>query len=98
MNLGQSKRQILQDPEFREKYEAWGPEYQWASELVKMRLARGMSQKDLAERINTKQASISRLESGRSLPCVSMVRRIAEALDATIEIRISPRHPTASSD
>lgn len=87
MNLGQRKRQLLQDSE-----------YQWASELVKMRLDRGMSQKDLAERINTKQASISRLESGKSLPCVSMVRRIAEALDATIEIKISPRHPTASSD
>ncbi len=41
--------------------------------------------------LNTKQESIARLESGSSLPSLSTVRKVANALDAEVEINLRPR-------
>jgi len=56
------------------------------------RLSKGLTQEELARALNTKQASIARLESGNSLPSLSMVKKVAEALDAELEIKLQPRH------
>ncbi len=44
------------------------------------RVHAGLSQEALAKRIGTKQASISRLENGRSLPSIRFLLQIAVAL------------------
>ena len=74
----------MQDPEFRAAYEALEPAYQ----LARLRIQRGLSQEQLAEKVGTKQPSIARLESGRSTPNLDFLRRVAAALDAQVEIRI----------
>ena len=51
------------------------------------RVQKGLTQKDLAERVGTKQTSISRLESGRLSPSISFLSQIATALDTEL---ISP--------
>ncbi len=49
-------------------------------ELIKaMRGARGLTQKDLAEKLNTKQSAIARLENGGRGMTILMLSRIAEA-------------------
>lgn len=48
--------------------------------LSAIRLSAGLSQNQLAERINTSQSYIARLESGRNDPGTDMVARIANAL------------------
>ena len=45
--------------------------------------------------MNTKQESIARLESGSSLPSLSTVRKVADALDAEVEINLRPKHHSA---
>jgi len=45
-----------------------------------LRLAKGLTQAQLAELLNTKQESIARLESGSPLPSLSTVKRVADAL------------------
>jgi len=57
------KEELLQDPEVREAYEALQPVYQ----LTRLRILRGLTQKQLAELVGTKQPSIARLESGASV-------------------------------
>jgi predicted transcriptional regulator len=76
----------MQDPEFRAAYEALEPAYQ----IARLRILRGLTQEQLAEKVG-KQPSIARLESGRSTPSLDFLRRVAEALDAQVEIRIVPR-------
>ena len=50
--------------------------------LRRLRLARGWSQEELAERMEmASHAHISRLESGRKQPTVAMLFRAAEALE-----------------
>jgi predicted transcriptional regulator len=77
----------MRDPEFRAAYEALEPAYQ----IARLRILRGLTQEQLAEKVGTKQPSIARLESGRSMPSLGFLQRVAEALDAEVEIRIVPR-------
>jgi len=92
MNWREHKKQLMKDPEFREEYEALDTEYKLALELIRLRLAKGLTQAQLASLMNTKQESIARLESGNSLPSLTMVRRVADALDAELEINLRPKH------
>ena len=73
MNWKEHKKQLMKDPEFRKEYEALEPKYQLATTLIRLRLSKGLTQEELARILNTKQASIARLESGSSLPSLSMV-------------------------
>jgi|GEM_PF-1128962 len=63
-----------------------------AQQVTTLRMLRGLTQHHLAERVSTRQSSISRLESGAFKPSIAFLERIAEALDADIEVRIVPRH------
>jgi transcriptional regulator with XRE-family HTH domain len=91
MDWKEHKKRLLKDPEFRKEYEALEPEHRLASALIRLRLAKGLTQEELAQRMNTKQESIARLESGRSLPSLNTVRKAAEALDAELEIELRPK-------
>ena len=53
--------------------------------LATYRLAKGWSQKRLAEELGTSQSHVARLETGRSDPQISTVRRICSVLGIGIE-------------
>ena len=95
MNWREHKKQLMKDPEFRKEYEALEPEYKLAAALIRLRLGKGLTQEELARLLNTKQESIARLESGGSLPSLSMVKKVANALDAELEINLRPKHQSA---
>ena len=95
MNWKEHKKQLMKDPEFKKEYEALEPEYKLAAALIRLRLSKGLTQEELANVLDTKQASIARLESGSSLPSLTMVKKVAEALDAELEIKLQPRHQPA---
>lgn len=80
------KERSLSDPRVRAAYEALEPAFQIAC----LRIDRGMSQEELARRAGTKQPNIARLESGRHTPSLGLLRRVAEALDAELVVRIEP--------
>lgn len=91
MNWKEHKKRLMRDPKFRAEYKALKPEYKLASTLIQLRLSKGLTQEELARKLHTKQASIARLESGASLPSFSTVKRVAEALDAELDIVVRPK-------
>jgi len=91
MNWKEHKHQLMKDVAFKFEYERLSTEYKVATELIKLRLSRGMTQADLAKAVNTQQASIARMESGSYLPSLSMIKKIADALDADLEIKLKNR-------
>ncbi len=91
MNWKEHKKRLLKDPEFRKEYETLEPEHKLASALIRLRLAKGLTQEQLAKLLNTKQESIARLEGGGSLPSLSTVKKLADALDAELEINLYPK-------
>jgi transcriptional regulator with XRE-family HTH domain len=76
----------LKDPEFAAASEELEPGYQ----VARLRMLRGLTQKQLAEMVGTRQPSIARLENGSTIPSLSFLQKIAAALDAKIEVRLVP--------
>lgn len=76
----------LQDAEFRAAAEELEPAYQ----IARLRIMRGLTQNELARRVGTKQSSIARLESGKTEPRLSFLRRVVAALQGKLEVRITP--------
>lgn len=60
-----------------------------------MRCARGMTQADLATRLGTTAATISRYESGQREPTLPVAAKLAEALGCTINDLIDHKEGTA---
>jgi DNA-binding XRE family transcriptional regulator len=54
----------LKDPEFKKEFESLEGEFHLAKEVMMLRKARNLSQKQLAEIAGTSQPAIARLESG----------------------------------
>lgn len=60
-------------------------------QLVRLRLARGLTQAELAARVGCKQADISRMEREEYRGyTISQLEKIAESLDAEIELDLIP--------
>lgn len=51
------------------------------------RKVKGLTQKELADKVGTQQSAIARLESGKDIPSLTFLMRVAEALDKTLELR-----------
>ncbi len=81
------KKELLKDKAIAREYNKLKPRYQIISELIDLRKKKGFSQKDLAEKIGTKQTAIARIESGRVNPTVSSLEKIASALNSKLIIR-----------
>jgi len=80
------KARYLKDPEVKRAYDALEAEYQVISKTIELRLKRKMSQKELAERIGTKQSAVSRFENNLSNPTVSFLSKIASTFNKKLVI------------
>ena len=87
MNFQTHKKQLMQNPAFRKAYEESELEYQVARALIKARLERGFTQKDLAEKLHTRQSVISRVENAKTVPSLSFLKRLAEVLNASLQVQ-----------
>ena len=74
----------LQDPKYRAESIKQEPAYQ----VARLRMLKRLTQAELAELVGTKQSSIARLESGKSEPSLSFLRKVVEALGGKLETRI----------
>ena len=69
MNYNEYKtKAFAKNPEVKAEYDALGPQYEIIRAEIQSRKAAGITQKDLAERMGTAQANISRFESGNYNP------------------------------
>jgi transcriptional regulator with XRE-family HTH domain len=67
------------------------PEFNILVMLVEARLRKGLTQKELAEKAQTTQSVISRLERGEFSPSLYFLYRLTEALGVKLEISITSR-------
>lgn len=80
----------LQDPVFKEKYDALEPEFTVMQAMIDARKEKGMTQKELAEATGISQADISRLEHGTGNPSIKTLQRVAQALQMALKIEFVP--------
>lgn len=82
------KAELMKDPGFRREYEKLEPEFQIARQIIGARIRQKMSQEELARRAGTGQAVISRLEGMNGKPSLSLLERVAKALNTKITVAI----------
>ena len=76
----------LKDPEFKAEYDRQEPEFAVIRAVLRARMDKGITQKQLAEKVGTKQSAIARLESGKANPSIGFLQKVAEALGTTLQI------------
>ena len=79
-------KKSLKNPQFKKVWQESEAEYQLATRLIDARLKKNMSQRELASKVKTSQAAISRIEAMAGNPSLSLLKRIAHALDTKLSI------------
>lgn len=77
---------LKDDPAYRRAYEDLEEEFSLAAALIGARSEAGLTQEELARRMNTTQTVIARLESGRAKPSTRTLERFAAATDHRLRI------------
>jgi len=78
----------LQDPEFKKEWENLELRYAVIKQLIKLRNSYNLSQAQLAEKLNTTQAVISRIENGTVNIGIDFIDKLAKAFNKRVEINL----------
>jgi ribosome-binding protein aMBF1 (putative translation factor) len=78
----------LKNPNFKKAWHESETEYRLACQLIEKRLEQKLSQRQLAKKLNTSQAVISRIESMNANPSLNLLKRIASALNSKLNISL----------
>lgn len=88
----------MRNPEVAQAYYQQAPFYRLADQLILLRKQRGLTQADLAHKAGTTQAVISRLENVSVRASLETIVRLAQALDAVVELKLIPREDVLPLD
>jgi len=79
----------LKDSEFKKEWEKSEAAYQVTRALIEARIKGKISQRQLAGKVGTTQAVISRIENMNVSPSIELLQRIADSLGKRLEIRFA---------
>ena len=79
-----------EDPVYRKAHDRLGPEFELSRSLIEARTRAKLTQAELAQRMNTTQSVVARLESGRSRPSTRTLEKIAQATRTRVRINFDP--------
>lgn len=78
------EKELLKDKETRKEYERLAPRYRIISDLIGIRIKKGLTQEALAKKIGTKQTAIARFESGNANPTLDFLEKMTSAMNAKL--------------
>lgn len=81
------RKLLLKDPKVRKALKETELEYQIARSVIRARMDRGLTQAQLARKLNTRQSVISRVESAKTTPSLSFLKRLAQAFNTSLQVR-----------
>ena len=85
------KKELLENPNVKKTYEDLQPEFAIARAIIEARINKKVTQQELARRMGTGQAVVSRLETASASPTFSLIKRLANALNLKVELRFTPK-------
>ncbi len=83
--------ELLKNAEFKKAYDSVQPEFEVERAIIELRIKNKQTQKKLADKLDTKQSYISRIEKGGVSPTINYIAKMADALNADAEIVFRPR-------
>ena len=78
----------LKNEEFKKEWDKLELRYAVIKQLIKIRNNYNLSQAQLAEKLNTTQAVISRIENGTVNIGIDFIEKLAKAFDKKVELRL----------
>ena len=78
----------LENPEFKKEWDNLELRYTIVKQLIKLRNTSNLSQAQLAQKIGTTQAVISRIENGTTNIGIDFLEKIARAFNKKVEFHI----------
>jgi len=87
-NWKKLKSELLQNKVVKKEYDRLTPRYKVISALISARIKTGISQKELAQRIGTKQSAIARFEAGNINPSLGFLEKMAEVMGYRLDISL----------
>ena len=78
------------DPAYMAEYNALESEFALLAEVIKARTAAGLTQAQIAKRMQTTQAVVARLENGHTMPSTRTLQRFAAATGHRLKITFEP--------
>ncbi|MCL4374581.1 helix-turn-helix domain-containing protein [Patescibacteria group bacterium] len=88
-NWKQLRTELLQNKAVQKEYDQLAPRYMAISELISARIKKGITQKQLAQKIGTKQSAIARFEAGNINPSLGFLEKMAEVMGYKLTISLS---------
>ena len=78
---------------YRREYEGLEEEFALASAIIEARSRAGLTQEELTAKMQPSQSAVARLESGRTIPSGSTLKRLARATGTRLRITFEPARP-----
>jgi transcriptional regulator with XRE-family HTH domain len=88
MKYSEYKKKLEQDPEYQAAEAELKLVFRLGNAVLRTRLKRGWTQSELARRVGTKQANISRIEAGLGNPTLELIRKVCEALGLDVHFKV----------
>lgn len=84
------RNEVLANPDVKAEYDALESEFTVARKVIALRKASGLNQRDFAERIGIKQPQLARIESGKQIPKLETLTKLASGAGYAVEIHFVP--------
>src|SRR5579871_6914628 len=83
-------KKLMQDPKFKDEYDALAPEFDLLEKMLKARSESGLSQEQVAEKMHTTTSVVGRLETSggkkQHSPSLRTLQRYASAIGCRLKI------------
>lgn len=89
MSLQKLTQRALLNPDVKAEYEQLESEFSLVDKLLSMRVSAGLTQEQVAKRMQTQKSNISRLERGNSNPSWTTLLKYAHACG--FDLTLSPQ-------
>ena len=101
-SLEKFKKEAFKNTDVEREYRELSPAYELRKQLIRIRKSAGMTQEQLAKKLNTQKSNISRLEDVNSKisPKLSTIEKYAKATGYKLQINFIPQefnHISAST-
>jgi ribosome-binding protein aMBF1 (putative translation factor) len=80
----------MKNKQYRKAHDDLAAEFALARAVIAARVTAGLTQEQLAQRMDTTQSVIARLESGRTRPSTQTLERLAAATGTRLKISFEP--------
>ena len=87
MTWEKHRKILMKDPAVRKAWEETRIEREIAHALIRARIEKRLTQAQLAKKLKTRQSVISRVESGKTTPSLSFLKRLASVLDTSLSVQ-----------